>query len=278
MPGRGHRGDELLLAPREPELHAIAHLAAGAVQRQPRALAHDDDRHVRAAGGGDRLRELGVAAVEHAAPRREAHLGAVGTALADGVEDRRASLELVGQVEVVGDREADRVVAHLEQRLDVRDVGVVAQQVARAVGVGPDHRDRLQVVAQRERPVVGQQHDRRARRLPRQRAILLERRVRGLRVDIGRLEQPELELDGQHARDGAVDERRVGAPIGERRGQRRAERDGGGQLDVDAGLERQDGGRRRDRRRSRATRRARRSRRSRRPRSRRSPTRRAAWW
>ena len=75
-------------------------------------------------------------------PAREADLGAARAALADGVEDRRAALELVGQVEVVGDREADRVVAHLEQRLDVGDVRVVAQEVARAVGVGADDGDR----------------------------------------------------------------------------------------------------------------------------------------
>ena len=67
--------------------------------------------------------------------------------------------------------------------------------------------------------------------------------MRGRRVDVRRLEQPELELDGQHARDGAVDERRVDAPVGERLRQRGAERGGRGQLDVDPGLERQGGGR-----------------------------------
>ena len=68
-------------------------------ERSPTTTIDD----VRAAGGGDGLRELGVAGSRARRPRREAHLGAVGTALADGVEDRRASLELVGQIQVVGE-------------------------------------------------------------------------------------------------------------------------------------------------------------------------------
>jgi hypothetical protein len=193
--GGGHGGDELLLAPWKPQLHPVAHLAAGAVERQPRAFADDDDGHVRAARGLGRHGDLGVAGLEDAAARGEADLGSA--ALAHGVEDRRAALERVGQAEVVGNREADRVVAHLEQRLDVGDVRVVAQQVARAVGVGADDGDRREVFAQRQRPVVLQQDDRGPGGAAGQGAVGLERRERGRDVDVRRLEQPELELDAR---------------------------------------------------------------------------------
>ena len=56
------------------------------------------------------------------------------------------------------DREhAAAAVCHVEQRLDVTDVGVIADHVARRCCVRPDHRHRCGA-AQRQHTVVAQQH------------------------------------------------------------------------------------------------------------------------
>ena len=100
-------------------------------------------------------------------------------------------------------------VAHLEQRLDVRGVAVVAEQVARIVGVGTDDGDRRRRGrVDRQRSVVAQQHD--ALAGERTRELTTRRGAddrRGLGdVHEGALEQAELELGPQHPLDGAIDD------------------------------------------------------------------------
>ncbi len=97
-----------------------------------------------------------------------------------------------------------------EQRLDVRRVGVVAQQVARVVGVGADDGDRGERPGQRQQvALVLEQHERLARDLAGGGALLhgVEDLQHRLRVDVGLLEEAEGKLGGQHAPHRAVDER-----------------------------------------------------------------------
>ena len=84
----------------------------------------------------------------------------------------------------------------------VADLGPVV------VGVGPDHRDRADAGGQRQGAVVVlEQHDALPRRLQGDREVLGAARHphRLLRIDVGILEQPEQELQPQHAAHRAVD-------------------------------------------------------------------------
>ena len=111
--------------------------------------------------------------------------------------------ELVGHGEPF--RELRAKPAHLDQRLDVGHVRVVAQEVPGVVGIRTDDRDRAQIGSKRQRPVVGQKHDGLASHFPRQRPILAEGDLGRVRNDIRLLEQPEFELGPQHAPHRQID-------------------------------------------------------------------------
>ena len=163
-PGRDDALEQLLLAAHEPELQAIAELAGRRVVGQPRSLAEDDDRDVGGPCELDGLGDLGIGPVVDAGPPGVLDVGARQSGV-DRVEDRATPGELVGRHDLVGQREAEgiAVVAHLEQRLDVEEVGVIPEQLAGAVGDRPDDRHAGDVRPERQDPVVLEQDERTAR-------------------------------------------------------------------------------------------------------------------
>ena len=91
--------------------------------------------------------------------------------------------------------------AQLGQRLDVEEMGVVAQQVARAVGDRSDDGDRAVARGRnRQDPIVLGEDDRARREVERQPAFALRQlaqvRIRQ-RLGVGGLEEPEAKLQAQ---------------------------------------------------------------------------------
>ncbi len=145
--------------------------------------------------------------------------------LAQRAQDRRPRGDLVGGLDHVARREAERIrlVAELRERLDVGHVRVVAHDVPRAVRDRADDRDPAAVTGERQHAVVLEQHDRLAHEPGGERVLLRVELVEhrgGRRVDVGPLEQPEAELEPQVALDREVDERLVDPPVRDRRDQR----------------------------------------------------------
>ena len=99
------------------------------------------------------------------------------------------------------------------------EVAVVAEEVAGAVRVRPDDRDRAEVGPQRQDAVVLEQDDRSPGQLAGQAASSASRRraSRGCRVvDVGLLEEPQAELRRAGPVDGAVDDSGIDPAVGER--------------------------------------------------------------
>ena len=140
-PGCNDRLEQLLLTSEEAEVAAVPRLTGRRVVGQPGPLADGNDRDVGALRERDRLGQLLVRAVaETAAARVDDALPEPG---AERAEDRRHARQLVDRVDDLARWEAERVclVAQLRERLDVGQVGVVAEQVAGAVGDRPDDGD-----------------------------------------------------------------------------------------------------------------------------------------
>ena len=176
-------------------------------------------------------------------PARVDDLGA-GSAAADGVQDRPSPGQLVARLEdlaVADDAERIDAGAHLLERLHVDEVAVVAEQVAGAVGDGPDDRDPPEARRERQHAVVLEQHQRPLRERPRGPRLLRGERLRTPRRSgtstYGRSNRPSRSFIRSTRADRRVEQRLVHAPVVEAVRQRRAEGDGPRQLGVDAGGE-----------------------------------------
>ena len=236
--GLDHRPGELLLHPGEVERGAVAALAARAVVGQPGPVPQHQDGDVRPGGESHGLLEpvAGLAG----------HLAALGERqpLAEPLPQRASHRRRLqgGHLEaVLGDRHLEHVApaaGHLEQRLDVRGIRVVAEQVARRVGVRADQRHRP-LRRQRQRAVVAQEDQALAGDRPGQRALGgVGRGGRGpLRLDERPLEQPELDLGRRTRRTASSRMSSPSEPRLERGQQRRAVAVGVRQLDVQSGGE-----------------------------------------
>ena len=177
---------QLLLASREVEARHVESLAVGArlARRLPLVLAQHDDRNLRLTRRPCRCGDLVGRVADHVA--------------ALDVRDAGAAAELR--------RDA---VAHGHDVLQQRARDVVAELVARVVGVRPDHDDRAQALAQRQQAaVVLQQHDAFASRPQGELAVGggVHQRRRPLRVDERLLEQAQAQLLLQDAAHGTIDE------------------------------------------------------------------------
>ena len=221
--GGDDRLDELALQAREIERLDVVALADGAAAEEARAVAHDDDGDVASrrqlCRGGD---ARPVVALD-VASRLVADLG-FGQCGAQGLEHRRDLESHLGagvvREHVVGER-------------------VAAHEGLRAVGVGPEHGDPTRFGAERQHPVIGQQHrallGEPARDAAVRRAVEVD--LTGRAVEVG-VEQTQLLLLREDAGHRPVDHRLV-----EEARPHPLDQGGvgvqGGQLDVDAGLERE---------------------------------------
>ncbi len=241
--GFGHRFHELLLHARQPEFGAVACFAAGAVVRQARFFAHNQDRHIRLPRRLDRFREaLGRFAQHRLDARRIPHLRLRPQLGADAVQHADHFHKVGDHFQPVRTRQPQRIIViRFEQALDVRRVRVVPDHVAHRVRVGADHRHRRDLLVQRQQAVlVLQQHDRFARDLPRQRALIggIEHLRRAFDFHERILEQAQLELDAQHAADHLVQQRHIDRAPLHFADQRVAVAVRARQFDVDARLDR----------------------------------------
>ena len=238
-PGRDDRFQQLLLATHQAELETIAKLPGRGVVGQAGSLAQHDDCHVRCLGQLDGLRELGVGPVVDARAPAMLDIGS-WKARVDLVEDRAAPGKLVSRHDLVGQREAEgiAVVAHLQERLDVEQVGVVAEQLASAIGDRPDHGHAGDVLPEGQDAVILDEHQRTDRQLSSDSGLLVCERRHELgrrRLDERVLEQAEPELHAQDAPDGGINERLVDEPVGNSAQEGLAIDDRARQLGIDAG-------------------------------------------
>ena len=241
MPVSATAVEQLRLAAQEREVPAVPGLAAGAFGGEARALAQDHDRDVRAAGCLDGLRDLPVrAGLEVRAPG-VAHLG-VRQSRTQRVEHGGHARQLIEELEMERRAVGTDAVAPvaLEERLDMRDVGVVADERPSVVGVGPDDRERPQAGPQRQhRALVAQQHDGAASHLRGDRPVVVIGHLGQPLVHVGPLEQAEAELGRQDAADRQVHQLHGHSAVIDGHAQWRAEGRGARQLHVQAGFQRQ---------------------------------------
>ena len=160
-----HGSDELLLHAGQVERRTVAGLAARAVVGQAGLVAHDQHRHVCLPREGNRLCEaVACTALDVAAPRVP-HPRPQPSA--EGVEHRRrADVERRrrGRVACLA---CERIAAAVEQhpqRLDVRGVRVVAEQVAGIGGGRADHGHGADRGRERQGAVVPEEDEALARR------------------------------------------------------------------------------------------------------------------
>ena len=242
-PGRDDGLEQLLLAAEEPEVAPVAGLAGGRVVRQPGPLADDDDRRPRPSvpprrprRSPRRCRRAGPCPRRTRSGRRRS-----APAARPGSSARPPASSVGWITSLDGKPNGLARWRSSAQRLDVRQVRVVAHEVPGAVGDRPDDRDPPAVGRQRQHAVVLEQHDRPPDELGRERALLrLELVQRGdrRRVHVRPLEQPEPELEPQDALDREVDDAAVDPPVRDRRAERLAEPGGRRQLAVEPGPER----------------------------------------
>ncbi len=240
-PGCHDRLEQFLLTSEEAQIAAVPRLTGRRVVGQSGPLADGYDRDVGALGDGDRLGQLLVRAVPETAAARvdDAH-PEPGT---ERGQDRRHAGQLVDGIDDVAGWEAEGVglVAQLRKRLNVGQVGVVAEQVAGAVGDRPDDGDPADLRGQRQRSVVLDERHRPTSQIAGESFLDgVEGREldRGRGLDVGSIEEAEPELQAQRPFDGEVDEADVHAAVIDRLVQRGAVRRGRGQLVVHAGPER----------------------------------------
>ena len=243
-PGRDDRVEQLLLAAEEPEVASIPELAGGRVGGQPGSLRDDDDRDVGPGGDLDGFGDLGVGAIVDAGPLGMEDLAAVEPR-PKRVQQRRTSGELVldDHRSAFGD-DPERLrpaPPRLDQRLEVDQVAVVAQELARTVRARPDDRDPVERGGQRQDAVVGDEHDRPAGELeadPRLVVGQLGELGLGRLVAIGTVEQAQAELDAKDPADGLVEKAFADAPGLESRPKRGGVGRRPRELEVHARLER----------------------------------------
>ena len=164
--GGNDRFEQLLLTAEEAEAAPIAELAGRGVVRQPRPLAEDDEGDLGVTGGGDRGLDFVVRSVPDPATSREpdVHVGRIAREARRGSSRRSASSSAGTMSSVSGNAEGfATTLTHLEQRLHVEEVGVVAEQLAGAVGDRTDHGEAGESGPERQDAVVLEQDERPAR-------------------------------------------------------------------------------------------------------------------
>ena len=176
---RDDGSDELLLNAREVERGAVAELAARAVVGEAGLVAHHHDRDV-----GARASSIASANPSVEAPvTSQPSANETPSRTAREARRRPTGRDLHGGHLHGLHRQASRVgasaVEHLPERLDVSRIGVVAEEIARGVGVRADHCDRAELGSEREHAVVLQQHD--ALAGDRQGELAMRGRVGGVR-------------------------------------------------------------------------------------------------
>src|SRR5699024_8103270 len=225
--GGEHRLDEVVLGAGQLEALHVAALPGGAGAEQPGEVAHGEDGELGVLRGGDGLRDAGGVGVEEVGARDGGDLRG-----GEGGDVHRGAVVLEAGEDVVGE-------------------AVAAQEAARLHGGGADEGDRAGPVpvgrprAQREQVGgVVQQDDRLLGHPAGEGAALggveVDRRAGGSRIEL-RVQQAQLDLLAQDAAHGGVDHVQRELAVLHGAGQVRV---GGGlgQLDVQPGAERGDGG------------------------------------
>ena len=145
-PRRRDGRQQLRLAARQTEVHAVACLTACAIVGETGALAEHEHGDIRAPGRLDRRGDLVVAVGDAASGAKRTSVdGADAPRIASRIVGHAANWSSASRPSGTAVPATPRTPTHLEERLDMQGVGVVAGQVARAVGARPDDRDAAQL-------------------------------------------------------------------------------------------------------------------------------------